>query len=62
MRSWLLWLALLSSVAGAHNPRQPARLAKALNGTQCDASQCVAAVAWAAERVARIGQCLGSLD
>lgn len=43
-------------------PRQPVRLAKATNGTQCSASQCTAAVAWGAERVARVDQRLGSLD
>lgn len=43
-------------------PRQPVRLAKGLNGTQCDASQCAAAVAWGAARVQRVEQRLGSLD
>lgn len=43
-------------------PRYPVRLAKGLNGTQCDASQCGAAVAWSAERVQRVEQRLGSLD
>ncbi|KQW52255.1 MULTISPECIES: FecR domain-containing protein [unclassified Roseateles] len=48
--------------ARAAKPRRPVRLAKALNGTRCDASECGAAVAWAAERVARVDQRLGSLD
>ncbi|MFK4704714.1 hypothetical protein ABIC83_001542 [Roseateles asaccharophilus] len=43
-------------------PRYPVRLAKALNGTQCDAAQCTAAAAWTADRVARTQQRLGSLD
>lgn len=43
-------------------PRDPVRLAKALNGTHCDGSQCVAAVAWSAEKVKRVEQRLGSLD
>lgn len=43
-------------------PRQPVRLQRGLNGTQCDASQCSAAVAWGAERVQRVEQRLGSLD
>lgn len=43
-------------------PRYPVRLEKKLNGTQCDASACKAAVAWAADRVARLEQRLGSLD
>jgi hypothetical protein len=43
-------------------PRYPVRLEKTLNGTHCDGSQCVAAVAWAADKVKRIEQRLGSLD
>ncbi len=43
-------------------PRYPVRLEKKLNGTQCDAAQCGAAMAWSAERVARVEQRLGSLD
>lgn len=43
-------------------PRYPVRLEKKLNGTQCDAAQCVAAMAWTADRVARVEQRLGSLD
>lgn len=43
-------------------PRQPVRLQRGLNGTQCDGSQCSAAVAWGAERVQRVEQRLGSLD
>ncbi|MBI3348745.1 MAG: FecR domain-containing protein [Burkholderiales bacterium] len=43
-------------------PRYPVRLAKALNGTQCDARECTAAVAWSAERLQRLEQRLGSLD
>ncbi len=43
-------------------PRYPVRLEKKLNGTHCDASQCVAAVAWTADKVQRLEQRLGSLD
>lgn len=43
-------------------PRYPVRLAKGLNGTRCDGSQCGAAVAWTAEKVQRLEQRLGSLD
>ncbi|MFN3861015.1 MAG: FecR domain-containing protein [Roseateles sp.] len=43
-------------------PRQPVRLAQALNGTRCDATQCSSATAWSAERVARVEQRLGTLD
>ncbi|MBW8845121.1 MAG: FecR domain-containing protein [Burkholderiales bacterium] len=43
-------------------PRYPVRLAKTLNGTQCDAKECTAPIAWAAEKVQRIEQRLGSLD
>ncbi len=43
-------------------PRGPVRLTSALNGTQCDAAQCGAAVAWSAARVARVDQRLGALD
>lgn len=43
-------------------PRNPVRLQPTLNGTQCDATQCTAAIAWAAQRVQRVEQRLGSLD
>ena len=43
-------------------PRYPVRLQKALNGTRCDVSQCVSAVAWTADKVQRLEQRLGSLD
>ncbi len=43
-------------------PRYPVRLAKNLNGTRCDGSECNAAMAWTADRVARVNQRLGSLD
>jgi hypothetical protein len=43
-------------------PRYPVRLAQALNGTRCDASECTAAVAWSAERLKGVDQRLGSLD
>ena len=43
-------------------PRYPVRLARSLNGTQCDAKECTAPVAWGAERVQRVEQRLGSLD
>lgn len=43
-------------------PRPPVRLAQALNGTRCDATQCGSATAWSAERVARVEQRLGALD
>ncbi|MBL8279252.1 MAG: FecR domain-containing protein [Pelomonas sp.] len=43
-------------------PRYPVRLQKALNGTQCDGSQCTPAVAWTAEKLQRLDQRLGSLD
>lgn len=43
-------------------PRPPVRLARQLDGTRCDATQCGAAVAWSAERVAGVAQRLGSLD
>lgn len=43
-------------------PRYPVRLRQGLNGTQCDAAQCGAAVAWSAEKVQRVEQRLGSLD
>lgn len=47
--------------AGA-KPGAALRLNKVLNGTQCDAARCAAAVAWSAERVRRVEQRLGSLD
>jgi hypothetical protein len=43
-------------------PRYPVRLAKALDGTRCDATECVAAMPWTADRVQRLDQRLGSLD
>ncbi|RTL41340.1 MAG: hypothetical protein EKK53_13660 [Burkholderiales bacterium] len=43
-------------------PRQPVRLQQALNGTQCDGSQCSAAAAWTTERLQRLEQRLGVLD
>lgn len=42
--------------------RAPVRLNPALNGTRCEAGQCAAPVAWAAARVQRVEQRLGSLD
>jgi len=43
-------------------PRYPVRLEKKLNGTHCDAKECVAAMSWTAEKVQRVEQRLGSLD
>ena len=43
-------------------PRYPLRLTKNLSGTRCDAKECAEATAWAADRVQRIEQRLGSLD
>lgn len=43
-------------------PRYPVRLQTGLNGTRCDAQACTAATVWAADRVQRLDQRLGSLD
>ena len=43
-------------------PRYPVRLEKKLNGTHCNANECVASMAWSAEKVQRVEQRLGSLD